>query len=509
MRLGPLTPLSAANFAPGPAGLCRIQLGPHVNRADPGIPGGTGLKERATSPRAANRPRIPSSTTPRPTASPRPARTFGQVRAALGMTGGAGPRGTNWQVLSDPKFRLYFAGSVISNFGTWLQNTAQVVLAYQLTHSVLAVGLVTCAQFTSPLLLGPWAAVLTHRIGTWRALMVTQIASTVIAALLTALEFSGTLTVHWLFGCALAIGLFFTFALPAMSVTVAGLFSGSTADRAEVRKRAMAMDSVSYNLGRAVAPVVSVLIFTSIGFGWAFALNAGSYLLFTIVLMWLRPRGSRPAPDRSRVGNGLHIALHEPRIMVLLLMVAAVTVAADPILVLGPALAGHFHSSADWSGIFIAALGAGNVLGSLRPSRRRPPSIRRAAAVLAMLALTMMIFANAPSIWLSAAAAFGAGMACLLAGATARSLLLECAATDEKRQAAVMAAWAVAWAGSKPIASLADGSLASLIGVRATGILLALPALLPALVLILLHTRNNLPGATRWSGWLADAKGHH
>ena len=32
--------------------------------------------------------------------------------------------------------------------------------------------------------------------------------------------------------------------------------------------------------------------------------------------------------------------------------------------------------------------------------------------------------------------------------------------TDEKRQAAVMAAWAVAWAGSKPIASLVDGSLA-------------------------------------------------
>ena len=34
----------------------------------------------------------------------------------------------------------YFIGSVTSNFGTWLQNTAQVVLACQLTHSVFAVG---------------------------------------------------------------------------------------------------------------------------------------------------------------------------------------------------------------------------------------------------------------------------------------------------------------------------------------------------------------------------------
>src|SRR5206468_3576081 len=128
---------------------------------------GTGLKDRATLPGAADRPAMPFSTTTLRAAASRPVRPLvARIRGALGMTGGSGPRVTNWEVLSHPKFRLYFAGSVISNFGTWLQNTAQVVLAYQLTHSVLAVGLVTCAQFTSPLLLGPWAAVLTQWLGT-------------------------------------------------------------------------------------------------------------------------------------------------------------------------------------------------------------------------------------------------------------------------------------------------------------------------------------------------------
>jgi len=435
-----------------------------------------------------------------------------QALAALGITKGGGPRSSNWQALAHPKFRWYFTGSVTSNFGTWLQNTAQVVLAFQLTHSVFAVGLVTCAQFTSPLLLGPWAAVLTHRMGNWRALMVTQIASTVIAATLTALAFSHSLTIYWLLAGALAIGLAFTFALPAMSVMVAGLFAENEKDRPQAIKRAMAMDSVSYNLGRAVAPAVSVLIFTTIGFGWAFLLNAGSFFLFAVVLAHLRPRKAHQVPDRSRVKNGFRIAWKEPwkepRILVLLMMVAAVTVAADPILVLGPALAGPiFHSSADWSGVFISALGAGSVLGSLRPSRRQP-SIRRAATVLSMLALAMMIFATAPSIWLSAAAAFGVGVACLLAGATTRSLLIECAGSNEKRQAAVMAAWAVAWAGSKPIASLADGSLADVIGVRATGVVLALPAVMPAIALILLSTREKAQPTARWSNWLTAAKGH-
>jgi hypothetical protein len=76
-------------------------------------------------------------------------------------------------------------------------------------------------------------------------------------------------------------------------------------------------------------------------------------------------------------------------------------------------------------------------------------------------------------------------MACLVAGATLKTLLLHHSGGSVGVQAAVMAAWAVAWAGSKPIASLADGIFASTLGVRGTGMLMALPALTPALVLVL------------------------
>ena len=131
-----------------------------------------------------------------------------------------------------PHVPLVLRRQCVSNFGTWLQNTAQVVLAYQLTHSVFAVGMVTCAQFSSPLVLGPWAGVLTHRIGNWRALIVTQLASMAIAATLAALELSGALTVPLLYA-RLAIGLAFTFALPAQSVIVAA----SVPDRARPRRR--------------------------------------------------------------------------------------------------------------------------------------------------------------------------------------------------------------------------------------------------------------------------------
>ena len=448
-----------------------------MNRPDLGTAGATGLIERTGAPAAGDGPTPANRRLTMSAATTTVAPALEKMRTALGIAENDGPKGSNWQVLRQPRFPWYFTGSVVSNFGTWLQNTAQVVLAYQLTHSVFWVGLISCAQFSSPLFLGPWAGILTHRFGNWRTLIVTQCASLLISATLAGLWFNHALTRTWLFAGALAIGLAFTFALPALSVTVAALVPPSET------KKALALDSVSYNLGRALAPVFSVLLFTTIGVGWAFALNAISFGYFTAVLVWLHPRGGLTGKiNRSPATNGFRIAWHDRRILILLLMVAAVTVAADPILVLGPALARSFGTSADWSGIFIAALGTGNVIGSFRPTRQAP-SIRRAAIVLSVLAVAMMMFVLAPWIWVSVAAALTAGMACLAAGATTRALLIHHAGPGA--QAAVMAAWAVAWAGSKPIASLADGTLAGVIGIRPTGILLALPALVPALILIL------------------------
>ena len=89
----------------------------------------------------------------------------------FGLSDSGERRASSWGVLREANFRRYFIGSVTSDFGTWLQNTAQVLLAYRLSHSVLSVAMVTCAQFSSPLVLGPWAGVMTDRFGGRRILL--------------------------------------------------------------------------------------------------------------------------------------------------------------------------------------------------------------------------------------------------------------------------------------------------------------------------------------------------
>ena len=74
-----------------------------------------------------------------------------------------------------------------------MQTTAQVVLVYQLTSSVFAVGVVISAQFAGSLVLGPWAAVVASRIGGRRMLVITQLASAGVAGFLAVREAAG----HW------------------------------------------------------------------------------------------------------------------------------------------------------------------------------------------------------------------------------------------------------------------------------------------------------------------------
>ena len=389
----------------------------------------------------------------------------------------------SWRTLRHRSFRRYFCGSVISDFGTWLQNTAQVLLAYHLAHSALAVGLVTCAQFTSPLVLGPFAGVLADRIGGRRTLLLTQVAAAAVAAGLATAEFCHVLT-EWPLVCgALLGGLAFTFALPARNVTVRRLVP------ADDTRPAFVMDAVSYNLGRALAPPLTVfIVLTTHWYGLVFAANGVTFLVFTLMLV-LAGNGADAEPERrSRVKDGFVIARRNRRILLLLLMVAAVTIADDPVQVLGPALANHLGVSQGWSGWFISALGAGSVVGSLRRPKHLP-RLRLAATALAALGLCMVAFVSTPWVWVSFGAAVAAGVTCLLANSMTRTLLSQTAGAN---QASVMAVWAIAWAGSKPLASITDGLLAGWIGVRPTGMILAIPAFIPIIALAV-HARTSRP----------------
>jgi MFS family permease len=398
-------------------------------------------------------------------------------------------------------FRLYFLGALFCNLGTWLQSTAQILIAYQVTRSIFVVGLITSAQFAGMILVSPWAAVLVDKFGAKSLLIGTQGASAVIALWMAWRYHTHMLGVHTLIFCALALGLAYSLALPVQTALVPALVGPAEATSA------IKMNSVSYNAGRALAPALCVPVIILAGADFIFALNAASFVIFTICLAVtagrLKPvNPNSPAdtssategspPDRhTRVTDGLMAALREPRIFLLLGIVAAVTLADDPILVLSPALAHtKFHLSSEWTGLFIAALGWGSVLGSLIPTSTKIHNSRGASrrAAVSLLFLGGSVIAFTMGLWgpFSLIAASLAGAAGLFTGSAAQTALMR----QKINPTSVAALWAIAWAGSKPLASLADGWLASNIGIWLTSIAMATPAIFIGLCEIFLPGRT-------------------
>jgi len=370
---------------------------------------------------------------------------------------------------------------------------------YQLTRSVFAVGVVISAQFAGSLFLGPWAAVVASRFGGKRMLIATQLGSALVAGVLAVLQAFGRLGAPALIAGALLLGLAFTFSLPVQTALVPRLAPDTEA--------AVAMNSVSYNTGRALAPIICVAVIAITGFTWAFALNAISFVIFAATLVLVNPSPTQGSSPPARARDGLIAALQQPRIILTLAMVAAVTFADDPILILGPALARQLDASSDWAGFFLSALGFGTILGSLRigtgmkrqsgsygARRATRDRSRRAAKSLLALVVCIVIFASGISKWLSLLAAFGAGVAALRTSTVTQTQLIR---QQPRHTASIMALWAIAWAGTKPLASFTDGWVASGHG------LLAAVAVVSVLALVLGVAEVGLPRTWREQlrGW--------
>src|SRR5258708_6287173 len=93
-------------------------------------------------------------------------------------------------------FRLFMAGQLVSNVGTWCQAVALGWLVYTLTGSGTALGTVTAVQFVPALLFSMWGGLLADRFDKRKLLLATQTAQASLAALLGAMVLSHTI-VEW------------------------------------------------------------------------------------------------------------------------------------------------------------------------------------------------------------------------------------------------------------------------------------------------------------------------
>src|SRR5947209_9145694 len=202
----------------------------------------------------------------------------------------ASPTAT-WRLLGQANFGPYFAGNLRSNCGTWFQNIAPAILVFRLTHSTFLVGVVNFAQFAGVFLLASWAGRAADRFDRRRLLVVTQLCALAVALAMAALVRAGLATAPVVIVLAFALGLTIAFAIPALQALVPLLVEPHDLPGA------IALNSITFNLARAVGPVLAAVVIRTLGITWAFALNGVSFLALIVALAFIRPRAQHHRSD--------------------------------------------------------------------------------------------------------------------------------------------------------------------------------------------------------------------
>jgi MFS family permease len=401
-------------------------------------------------------------------------------------------------------FGPYFVGNALSASGTWFQNLAAALLVYRLTHSAFLLGVLNFCQFIPVLALAPWAGSAADRFNRRRLLLVAQTTAALLAATLAVLAWSGLDAAWVVIVFALGLGVTSATSIPPQQALIASLV-----DR-ESLPTAVALNSMTYNLARAIGPALGAASVEYLGIPASFLLNSFSYLVFIAALLVIRPRPQETAArETSRLRDALGLLRADPRLLAFLIVVAAVGFGSDPVNTLAPAFAHAFGRRDTVAGFIIGAFGAGAVTAALFVAGRVAGSRRRMAITLSLLGGGVIAFALTP--WLPLAFVFlfvgGFGYLASNTSATTRLQL----GVSEAQRGRMMALWGVAFLGLRPLASLADGAIASAAGVRAAGVILALPALLGAGLLALLRYRERggehrlvQPAAARGEGERED-----
>ena len=215
-------------------------------------------------------------------------------------------------------------------------------------------------------MLSPWAGAAADRFDRRRLLMVSEIVAAVLSAVLAVLAFAGVANEWVVIGFTLGLGIASAFAAPAQAALVAGLVAQRDLPTA------VALNSMTFNLARAVGPALAALAVVTVGIPAAFAINSATYLAIVVALLVVspRPQERRPRPSCAKASGSCARIGASSRY---LLVVGAVGYASDPINTLAPAFAEAYGRNDTFAGFIVGVFGLGAVTAALvdrRPCRR-------------------------------------------------------------------------------------------------------------------------------------------
>lgn len=311
-----------------------------------------------------------------------------------------GEEASVWQPLRRPVFRDRIIASIVSNTGSWMQDTAGTWLMTALTTSPLLIALMQTAASLPVLLFGLPAGAMADIFDRRRLLLFWAAWMLIVAALLSGLTLAG-----WLGPCSLLVLTCLLNVGAAMNGPTWQAIVPELVPRDELTA-AIALNSAGFNLARAVGPALgglTVAAFASVWFGagLVFSLNAISFVAVLLVIYrWRRtPFFKSMLPAERLLGSmraGVRYTRFEPAVRHILIRAFLLTFCVSAMWGLLAVVArDNLHRGAMGYGILNGCIGLGAVIAAvwLPRARRRFSTDTIVSAAAIMFSLTLLVMA--------------------------------------------------------------------------------------------------------------------
>src|SRR5438552_13144861 len=276
--------------------------------------------------------------------------------------------GKPWQVFRHRPFLIFWFGACISNIGNWTENAAQSWAVTSQTignpHQGLLVEILQFADFCPVLLLALLAGVISDRVNRKVWLITLQALACALGAGLAVAAFLGRATPWVVMAFTFLEGIVWALNGPVfLSVTP------SLVPRPEL-DRALALNSVQFNMARLCGPMLAAALIGAIGVAGAFTFNACTFLPLLIALLVAIP--STPAPSRPKkasiyddIHEGLKFVWTTPGTRRLTIMGVFFMFLAAPLQGLLPVFAQSvLKGGPTLFGLMLSAIGLGSIMGA-------------------------------------------------------------------------------------------------------------------------------------------------
>lgn len=307
-----------------------------------------------------------------------------------------------FRALRNPNYRLYLAGSVISNTGTWLQRTAQDWLVLKPLHGGgTDLGIVTALQFLPVLLVTPYAGVVADRFPKRRMLQVTQLGMATASFVLGMLALSGSAQIWMVYVLSFLFGVASSFDVPARQSFVSEMVG------LDDLTNAVGLNSASFNTARIVGPALAGLLIAVFGGGAAatgivILLNAVSYLAVIYQLQRMNaallftPRAR--ARGHGALMDGVRYVRTQPKMLFVLVLVFFAGTFGMNFQITSSMMATQvFGKGAGEFGILGSSLAIGSLCGALMAARRVSIPLRLLAFAATGFGVAELIAGSLPT----------------------------------------------------------------------------------------------------------------